>query len=267
MRVFDINIHLPCGVNGLTEQLTKDSTMNADELITCYDHYKNEFSKLIGGNFMIFNHKINNKEVEFFTDYVKSEMENSFFTLLADFRELNFLDLENMQRSGISAIKFHSYVQKISDSDFESVLICAKNAEKLNLPIFIDTSFGTTKMYQYDNLKLAAYLLDHIKHVPVVLLHAGCSRALEAFLLAASCENVFLDTSFGVDAYLGSTIEQDMSFSFKTIGFDKVVYGSDMPYVSSKRRLQSIYTFFDNQDINSKQQEKVLSKSWRRIFL
>ena len=261
-----MNIHLPCGINGLNEQLLKDSIMNADELIACFDYYQNEFSNMLGGNFMIFNQKIKPKGVQLFTDYVKSKMENVFFTLLVDFREFVFSDLDKMQKSGISAIKFHSYVQKISDDDFSSALVCAKNAEKLSLPIFIDTSFGTTKMYQYDNLKLAACLLDEIKDVPIVLLHTGCSRALEAFLLAASCENVFLDTSFSVATYLGSSIEQDLSFSYKKIGFDKVVYGSDMPYVSCEKSLKSINTFFDNQNISLKQQEKVLSESWRGVF-
>ena len=264
--LFDINIHLPFGGNKLHGLLNEESTMNSKELIHGYNHYQDEFADIMGGNFMIFNENIEHNEIQIFSNYVRGKMKNSFFTLLTNFRFANFEYLEKMKESGVSAIKFHSYVQKISDIDFEDVLECAKNAERLNLPIFIDTSYGTTKMYQHDNLKLAAHLLDHIKSVPVILLHSGGSRVLEAFLLAASCDNVFLDSSFSLHTYLGSAVEQDLAFSYKQIGFDRVVYGSDMPYVSSNESLSSIQTFFINQNINLDQQNAMLLESWKRIF-
>jgi len=266
MKVFDINIHLPCKGKNLGEHLPEDLNMEADDLIGCFDYYKDDFLRMSGGNFMLFNEKIDYKEVLLFTQYVKRKMAKPFFTLLVDFRSSTDDHLERMQQSGIDAIKFHSYVQRISEEDFEQVLLYARKAEKLNLPIFIDTSYGTTKMYQYDNLKLSAYLLDHIKDTPVVLLHTGCSRVMDAFLLAASCDNVFLDGSFNINTYLGSSVEKDIAFCYKKIGFDRVVYGSDSPYVSCEESLHSVKTFFLNNGINQNQQEKMLSTSWRGVF-
>jgi uncharacterized protein len=264
--VFDINIHLPHRESNLQGFLREESFMRSKELIHGFNHYHDEFSDIMGGNFMIFNENIEHNEIQIFSNYVRDKMKNSFFTLLTNFRFTSFDYLEKMKESGVSAIKFHSYVQKISDLDFDDVLECSKNAEKLGLPIFIDTSYGTSKMYQHDNLKLAAFLLDHIKSVPVVLLHSGGSRVLEAFLLAASCDNVFLDSSFSVDTYLGSSVEIDLAYTYNQIGFDRVVYGSDMPYVSSNDSLNSIKKFFKNQNINLDYQNSMLEESWKKIF-
>ena len=147
--------------------------------------------------------------------------------------------------------------QKISEQYFDKAREVSIVASKLNMPILIDTSYGSVNMYQYDNLKLAAHILRHVKNVPVVLLHSGGARAMEAMLLAESCSNVFLDTSFSVFYYEGSSIESDLAFAYKRIGLERVLYGSDFPYVSLEDSVASTRNFLIRNEF---------SKNIRAIF-
>ena len=109
--------------------------------------------------------------------------------------------------------------------------------------ICIDTSYGTSKMYAHDNLKLACHIADHITKVPIVLLHIGGARVLEAMLLAHEKQNVMLESSFSLGYYEGSTIPQDAAFAFRKIGIERVMYGSDFPYVSMEESMR-VHTDF-----------------------
>jgi len=181
-------------------------------------------------------------------------MPGSLLTILVDFDFKNATSyVKNLKKAGIDAIKFHCYFQKISEQYFDKAREVSIVASKLNMPILIDTSYGSVNMYQYDNLKLAAHILRHVKNVPVVLLHSGGARAMEAMLLAESCSNVFLDTSFSVFYYEGSSIESDLAFAYKRIGLERVLYGSDFPYVSLEDSVASTRNFLIRNEFSKNQ--------------
>ena len=110
--------------------------------------------------------------------------------------------------------------------------------------ICIDTSYGTSKMYAHDNLKLACHIADHITKVPIVLLHIGGARVFEAMLLAHEKQNVMLESSFSLGYYEGSSIWQDAAFAFRKIGLERVMYGSDYPYVSMQESMRVHNDFY-----------------------
>jgi len=133
------------------------------------------------------------------------------------------------------------------------------------MPIFLDTSYGSLGMYRYDNLKLAAFLLDEIKSVPVVLLHSGGSRILEAYLLADACPNVYLESSFSLPYYLGSTVERDMAFAYKKLS-GKVLYGSDYPYINMAHSIESFSKFVNDWQFTDDQVDGFLNSNVKKVF-
>ena len=135
-----------------------------------------------------------------------------------DFRrpeDLKLLDTAN--ELGAKAIKFHPYLQNIAENDYKSVEIFAEKADKLGMFIVVDCAYGTRKLYKYEGIKLSGYLSEKVS-CPVIIAHAGGFRALDALMVAVDTDNIYLDISFSLDYWEGSTVEQDIAFAVKNWG-------------------------------------------------
>ncbi len=272
MKIFDFNVHLPCNLKSdVNETVLNEYNMNLEQLTKCYTHHKNTLknNQVHAANFMLFNQNIFFKnDLSSFISNINNDFQGSLISALIDFRQQNVYEyLEIAVKSGIKAIKFHSYHQKISNSDFIDITKICKYAEKHNLIICIDTSYGTSKMYEYDNLKLACFISDFITKTPIVLLHSGGARIIEAMLLADEKKNVFLETSFSVLFYLNSSIEQDFAFAYKKIGLDKILYGSDFPYVPLEDSIAKTIVYFEKYNFTSKEIEKIMYDNATNLIL
>ena len=62
-------------------------------------------------------------------------------------------------------------------------------------------------MYISDNLAMAAWLSEHIKKVPIILFTAADLDVLR-LLLADSCQNIWLETSFSYNYYENTSIQK-----------------------------------------------------------
>jgi len=267
--MFDWNIHLPCRKSSdLQGRLLDEFTMTSDQLISCLNHYSPSIHNAVStGNFMIFNHSLEYESVKLLSSEFRRDFSGSLVTFLADLNSSTpFESVKKLNSSGVDAIKFHCYAQKISEKFYGVALEYSRAAEDFNMPIFIDTSYGSVDMYCYDNLKLAAFLLSEIKSVPVVLLHSGGARAMEAFLLADACPNVFLDTSFSVPYYMDSTIEKDLAFAYKRIGVERVLFGSDFPYINFEDALSKTRLFFERNGFLDSEIEIVFSNTPQKVL-
>lgn len=265
--MFDCNIHLPCGSDRLDDRWCDEGTMGQQELITCFNHHLPKLQeKITAGNFMLFNESLHPGEAKVFTSLVRKEFLDARFTILGNFRSSDGIkQLQDLNSSGIDAVKFHCYFQNITESDFPDVLSMAIAAANLHMPIFIDTSYGSLGMYHNDNLKLAVYLLEKIKNVPIVLLHSGGARVLEAHLLADACPNVYLETSFTLPYYLGSSVERDLAFSYNKLS-EKVIYGSDYPYVEMDESINTFFKFTQDWGFTEQQIDGFLNTNIKKIF-
>lgn len=266
--MFDWNIHLPCARRELSARWSDERTMTGQDLMRCFDSHLPILKKNIGsGNFMLFDPGLDYSDVSSFISHALRSFGDASFTILGDLKaEQPIEHVHALKNSGISAIKFHCYFQRISEEQFPRVLQLATAAADRNMPILIDTSYGSTDMYRYDNLKLAAVLLKEVSSVPIVLLHSGGARAIEAFLLADACPNVYLDTSFSVPYYMGSTIEKDLAFAYKRIGVERVLYGSDFPYVGMDDSLQKTQEFFTRNGFKDSEIDVVISNSFSKVM-
>jgi len=261
MNIYDFNIHLPCKLkNSPSSTIADEKKLSQKELEFCYSKHLATFKKYITcGNFMVFNQQLFNEGDITFCKQVKKDFQHSFVSLLTDFRRDDiFTYLDHAIAQGIDAIKFHSYVQQISEADFSEVLKVAKYAEEKQILILLDTSYGTSKMYLHDNIKLACFLSEYISKVPLILLHSGASRVIEAMLLAEERKNIYLDTSFSLPYLMGSSLEQDFAFAYKKIGYHRILYGSDFPYVSMENSIECNLKFLDKYNFSSTEIENIM---------
>jgi uncharacterized protein len=261
MKIFDFNIHLPLYLqNEVNEKITEETTLNFEQLATSLNGQADSLQNIAGANFMLFNTSLfdlQNEEV--FKEVAQRKFKSVSYTALIDFRRNDLLEyLEKVRSAGVRCIKFHCYVQKISDADYTLIYRAVKYAETHKMIICIDTSFGTSKMYHYDNMKLACFVADITSGTPIILLHSGGLRTFEAMLLAEEKKNVFLETSFSLPYYLGSSLESDFAFVYKKLGSHRIIYGSDSPYIQSDESIGIHQNFFEKYRFTDSQNEEIM---------
>jgi uncharacterized protein len=259
MKIFDFNIHLPfIQSNNVNNVIEQDMILTPEQLCQGFKTHYDSFKNLSGANFMLFNQDLLKNNLQSFNDLCSQNMEHHLFTNLINFHRLDILDyLELSLNQGVTSIMFNSYLQHITELDFEKILKVCQFAERNKMIICIDASYGTTKMYLYDNMKLICFIADFITSVPIVMIHSGGYRVIEAMLLALDKPNIYLDTSFSLPYYIGSSLEQDFAFVYKKIGTHRILFGSDHPYLIYSDALSQHINFFEKYEFKIAQIEDI----------
>lgn len=257
MQLYDFNIHLPSSQDQhVNDRVATEMNATNQELIDRLDQ-RTFLDQLAGANYMVFTSGLF-MEGSAFADHAKTKTKYASFTLLVDFRDPQAKEhIEAGIAAGIHAIKFHSYQQKISASDFPAVIELCKFAEEKGLIITIDGSYGTAYMLEYDIVELIVAVSLKITKTPVVVLHSGGLKCLNMFLLAADRSNVYLETSASLPVYIGSSIEQDLAFMYKALPENRVLFATDDPYFPFQKTLETTQTFFDKHGFSSQLQERI----------
>ncbi|HMU82512.1 MAG TPA: amidohydrolase family protein [Leptospiraceae bacterium] len=243
-QVMENDLHSATQTEDAARSLKTESTMDVSDYIECIERNADEWRKTCqSANFMFFNHSLfEGTTLSSVVQRIQAQFPGSACTALMNVEKPARLEvLRNLKSIGFCAIKFHPYSQKIESQHLDCILEICGHAQTLGMPIFICTSFGTAKMHDHDGIGLACKIADRISGVPIVLLHAGAIRCFEAFLLAEDRLNVFLETSFSLDYLEGSRYIDDFMFIFKRLGSERILYGSDSPFVrmdSAKEALE-----------------------------
>lgn len=178
--------------------------------------------------------------------------------LAIDFRRPDaVMRLERAHALGVSALKFHPYLQQIVPADFERAAGLAKEAERLGMFVMVCCSYGTRALGRHDGVRLTAALSEGVR-CPIVMSHAGGRQILDAMLVAEEASQVVLDTSFSLPYYLGSSIETDFAFAMRKLGPARWAYGSDAPFVALEDSLAAMRRFLDAHRFAVKDIEQIL---------
>lgn len=268
MKIFDFNIHLPFlkheDVNKVIEQ---DMSLDHLGIQKGFITHKDKIDKCTGVNILLFNTNLFEQNEVKLTFTNESQINYVKYTALVDFRMKNiYAYIDILSSRGVSAIMFNSYLQKIEDFEFSLIIDICKYASSKKLIICVDGSYGTSKMYTYDNMKLACYISDYITDTPIVIVHCGGRRIIDAFLLAEDKKNVWLDTSFSLPYYLNSSLEKDFAYVLKKMNTNRVVFGSDHPYIDIDDAISFHINFFEKYNFNDNEIKKILYTNALNLF-
>lgn len=268
MKIFDFNIHLPYSKNDDVNQVIfQDRNLGISDISKGLRFYKEHFIKINGANILLFNTSLLDNDISSLNHDLSNVFETFYITNLIDFRRLDIKDyLHRAKTSGVNAIMFNSYLQEIADEDFELVLHACHIAESLQLVICIDGSYGTSKMYSYNNMKLICYIADHISKTNIVIVHSGGYNIMNAMLLALDKTNVWLDTSFSLPYYANSSIEIDIAFAYRKMNYQRIIFGSDHPYIKVNDAIEAHLRFFEKYNIPQSSVEDILFNNACLLF-
>jgi hypothetical protein len=271
MQVFDWNIHLyHKSVQDLNIGIKEDTELTVSELSRNFKEFLPQFKEagLVGGNFMLFNHAVlHDEQLPAFMAEVRESMPESVFTLLFDFRKEAWGDeLLLCKERGFHSVKFHAYVQEIESHEYAHIVTVCRMAETLGLGIALDTSYGSTKLFRYNPVALAAEICNDVKNAPIFLLHSGGAQVIEAMLLADMCSNVYLETSLSLCYYKNFRLMDDFRDTYRHLGAKRILFASDFPFEPVQQAIAQQQELFAGLGFNADEMEAVFIGNARKII-
>ena len=271
MKPFDFNVHLPGFRAETIDRILEETSFDGMDILAAYGRIRSELSALHeGANIMVFNPALAHDPNAL--GRLKSLLREDFgalgiITLLAPIHEAPDIRLlAELRQAGVWALKFHSYVQSIGEEHFPQVVRWAESAQEAGLALCIDTSYGSRAMYRHDNLRLAAAVLERVTRTPVILLHSGGLRIMEAMLLAEASANAWLEASFSLSYYQGSPLLANFAYAYRKIGAHRILYASDFPYVTFPGALESIQKFLAEHHFTKDESNAITTDNARRLL-
>ena len=153
-----------------------------------------------------------------------------------DFLKLNY-SLDQIRDLNLDGIKIHPRVQGLG-IDLLLKMDFLFELEDLGLPLMI-CGWQQSSSVPIDSL--SPLQVDRIskRHpkMPIILSHMGGYRFWDAFTVARSNPLVFLDCSYYLHAFHGTSLESDFFAALNMID-RKVIFGSDFPEISPKDYLE-----------------------------
>jgi predicted TIM-barrel fold metal-dependent hydrolase len=175
-----------------------------------------------------------------------------------DFRsERGAQQLETAASGGVKFLKFHPYLQRIEEADFARCVSLTTRAEAMGMSVMVCCSYGTRALGRHNGLHLAAAVSDSVS-CPVVMSHAGGRQILDAMLVAAHAPNVYLETSFTLSYFMGSSVEADFAFAMRKLGSKRWVYGSDAPFFGMRESLDTFVDFLQRHEFSAAEMDDML---------
>lgn len=151
-------------------------------------------------------------------------------------------DLEEAFYKGIKIIKILPYDQKVTRDKYSNVLEIAEFAKERKMVLTICSTYGSKLIYDTNGVELATFIKKEVD-IPIILAHGGGPKIFEAMSLALDYEDIFLDLSFSIKYWWGSSVIDDYAFALKKLSSKKIFYGSDYPYVDFNESLEYFLRF------------------------
>lgn len=145
-----------------------------------------------------------------------------------------------LRGSAYRALKLHPRLNRYDPLDSRCLAVLEELASwEHPLPVWLDTLFyyrGST--LQKPPVDTIHELVGRFPSLTFVLLHGGGSWILQVAEAVRDCPNAFLDISFTLHRYRGSSIDADLRYLLNS--FDRrLIFGSDFPEVSIAGALQA----------------------------
>ncbi len=179
-----------------------------------------------------------------------------------DFERIQY-SLDQIKELELDGVKFHPRIQGVEpERIMESGVLDA--IEGLGIPVMI---CGWQQSSTVSIESLSPLVIDKIakryKTVKFSLAHLGGHRFWDAFTVARSNPNVFLDCSYFLEFFKGTSLETDFFASLSLVD-EKIIYGSDFPEINPKTYLSNF--FKSDKEIDENILSKVFTKNLEKLM-
>ena len=186
--------------------------------------------------------------------------------MLNPFEKESIIELEMLRNHNIRFVKLLPYEQNIFYEDFPLVLEYAKKVEEQKMCLVICAAYGSKKIYRTNGIHLVEYLLRNGIKTPIIVAHGGMPKIFDMMLLMDEYPNLFMDISFTLYYWWGSTIIQDYAFVIKKLSGKRIFYGSDYPYVSIEDSKNIFNEFCSKFEISKDIERDILTNNFDLFY-
>jgi hypothetical protein len=161
--------------------------------------------------------------------------------------------------SGMRGIKLHPILHGFYSISGELVNPIMEIAEEAHVPMVTHSDFHAACCTPYEVARLAA----RFPRVTVVMLHMGIDPAGLAQIpdIVAPVANLVVDTSLTPDLPYGVYVN-----SVRKLGADRVLFGSDGPFVSIEANLAKLAAAELTYGLTKEEKRKILGTNAARVF-
>jgi len=160
-------------------------------------------------------------------------------------------------KKGIKIIKLLPYEQKITRDKFDRVIDLATYLSEKKMVLTICSTYGSKFLFDTNGPELAAYIKKYVD-IPIILAHGGGPKVFDAMSLALSYDDIYLDTSFSLIYWSGSSVIQDFAFALKKLECERIFYGSDYPNIGFDESLTNFKDFLRTYNFSMEEEENLL---------
>ena len=183
----------------------------------------------------------------------------------ANANEVKVRAREELKDAPYKALKLHPRLNRYDPLDPLCLAMLEEIALWSNpLPIWLDTLFFHRGGHPRKPVVETIHeLVGRFPSLQFVLLHGGGSWILQVAEAIRDCPNAFLDLSFTLHRYRGSSLDADLRYLVNT--FDRrLIFGSDFPEVGVGTALKDFHELADG--IPAEKCAKVLGGNLSRIL-
>ncbi|MCW9034173.1 MAG: amidohydrolase family protein [Rhodospirillales bacterium] len=170
-----------------------------------------------------------------------------------------------IEELGFIGLKLHPRLQEYPIAD-PRVAKLVGLAGEMNVPVVIDAfPDGDWLMQGFDPLDYAR-LAKACPNTRIQIAHFGGQRCIDMMLLAKRLPNVSLDLSFSLLYFRGSSVVGDILYGCKSMGYSRVLYGSDYPDRSIGDSLNGSLVEFEKADITGNDLDRLLYANAQEFY-
>jgi hypothetical protein len=169
------------------------------------------------------------------------------------------------QSGRISALKIHSRIQKLVDSDWETV---ERRLEMLpaDLPVVVDAFYHGRELQFQPSLPNIIRLLSNFEKRRFVIAHSGGYRMLEYFFHLREFGNCFYELALTLQYFEDSSLLQDLRKLIRFTDKERILFGSDFPFASPKRQCTTLLEICAALEMPREDVDKILYANAAGLF-
>jgi uncharacterized protein len=136
--------------------------------------------------------------------------------------------ISTAQDGVFKGLKLHPRLQNFSIRDPKLIPVL-EAAARVNWPVVIDC-FPDRGLHALQSLPLDFDLIcTECPETRIILAHMGGYKVLDAMVMAKHHKNLYLDLSFSLLYYRGSSVVQDIGYAVRNLKGSRILFGSDYP--------------------------------------
>jgi len=166
---------------------------------------------------------------------------------------------------GFIGLKLHPRLQEFSIEE-DSVSRLLNTAGELKVPVLIDAFPDGTHLQQGFHALKYAELAKKAPNTNIIIAHMGGHHVLDFLMLAKRIPNIYFDISYSFLYYRGSSITQNMIYAMKSMGFNRIFYGSDYPDRTLAETLKGSLEIFEDYGVVKDDLNKILYNNAASFF-